>query len=178
VNKIIHVLWHTAAVICFSIGLYAVFTGNNYKDKNTEGFYFSNLNSLHSLLGLTAVILYSQNYLLGFISFLIPGVVLEWKQKYMPKHKFLGLFSLFAACFAALTGVMELTTEFGCGYDVDSADVNPAENYHLLTKGCQIANGIGIFVLLTAFLAGYTMINFEEKSKDEILLNVNNVDFK
>ena len=35
--------------------------------------------------------------------------------------------------FAVETGVVELVTELGvCEYDVTSADLNPAENYHLL----------------------------------------------
>ena len=38
--------------------------------------------------------------------------------------------------FAVETGVMELVVKIGvCGYDVTSADTNPAQNYHLLPGG-------------------------------------------
>mmetsp|Transcript_21102 Transcript_21102/g.47224 ORF Transcript_21102/g.47224 Transcript_21102/m.47224 type:complete len:86 (+) Transcript_21102:602-859(+) len=56
------------------------------------------------------------------------------------------------------TGLTELTTKLGCSYTVSSADWNPAHNYHRLSAGCQLANGIGIMVFLTALFAAYALI--------------------
>ena len=34
INKLVHSTFHVAAIVCFSTGLYAVFTGNNFTNKN------------------------------------------------------------------------------------------------------------------------------------------------
>eukprot|EP01038_Epipyxis_sp_PR26KG_P012001 gene12001-16068_t len=170
-NKSVHVMWHTAGVVCFSTGLAAVVIGNNYPNYNQEGSYYSNLNSLHSFLGLTAIILYGQNYCLGFLFFLVPNISEKFKIIYKSNHIFLGLFALIAAALAAETGIMELTTELGCGYTITAGagndthvvpDINPASHYHLLTTGCKVANGAGVFILLTVFFALYSLIDIGE----------------
>jgi cytochrome b-561 len=98
INKIIHTVWHCASIICFSIGLFAVF---DYINSENEG----NLTTIHAFLGLAAIALYGKNFLLGIAHFLIPGAVNEeWKSAYLPTHKFFGLFSLYTAGCAALTG--------------------------------------------------------------------------
>lgn len=40
----------------------------------------------------------------------------------------------------------------------DNADWNPTHNYHKLTDGCKLANGIGIVVLLSVFLCAYAIV--------------------
>jgi hypothetical protein len=155
-TKSLHVFLHTVGVVCFSVGLSAVLIGNNNKSKNDGNTYYSNFNSIHSFLGLAAIILYGQNYVLGFLHYLMP-VAVSKRKAYMPSHIFLGSFAFFAAVFAALTGAMELATEYGCHYEVTSPDTNPAEHYHLLTKGCKTLNGIAVLLLFTAFFAAYAL---------------------
>ena len=157
ITKALHVFFHTAAICCISIGLTAVFTGNNYTNKNTEGVYYPNFYSLHSMLGITAVSLYGLNYLIGIVTFLIPRVSADIRKSFLPHHVFIGTFALFAATFAVETGIMELATELGCSYDVTSADWNPAENYHKLPDGCRLANGIGVMVLITMFFCSFAL---------------------
>ncbi len=156
-TKPIHVVLHSLALICVTVGLSAVIIGNNYKSENTSGMYYANFYSIHSFVGLAAVILYTQNYILGFIHFLVPSVTSALRRAYMPTHKVLGIFSFFAACMAALTGLMELATEYNCSYSVSRPDVNPVGQYHLLSAGCRTMNGIAVLILVTALCAGIAL---------------------
>lgn len=157
-QKIIHATCHLLALVCISLGLTAVFVGNNNKDKNAEHTYYGNLSSLHSWLGLGAIVVYGQNYFLGFYHFFVSSVSKSSRQKYMPNHVFLGILAFVMSVLAAETGIMELATEFGCGYEVNHPDTNPAENYKDLTEGCRVANGAGIMILVTMILILYAML--------------------
>lgn len=158
-TKAFHTVTHTSAIICIALGLTAVFVSHNNSDKHEGDIeYYANMVTLHDLIGIAAVALYVLNYFLGFIHFLTPLLSDGMRKLYMPNHIFLGVFTFFVAVFAVETGVLELNTYNGCDYAVAKADLNPASNYHLLNDGCQLSNGIGIMVLLTAFLCSYALI--------------------
>lgn len=141
--------------------------GNNDTAKNVNHSYYPNLYTLHSFVGLGAIILYGTNYLLGFANFLlypVLGISNEVKAAYLPLHVFIGTFALFAAgkdinsrllyydsflqyyytVCAVESGIMELTSELiiddypACSYEVDSADVNPARHYSNLPSKCAL----------------------------------------
>ncbi len=177
-QKFIHATCHFLSTICISLGFAAVYVGNNEKSKNADHIFYTNFTSLHSFLGLSAIILYGQNYLLGILHFLVPSVSVEHRKSYMPNHVFLGTLSFVVAAMAAETGIMELTAELpaGCYYDVTEPDVNPAENYHLLPAGCRLGNGIGIMILITVILVLYTLIaqpivSEDNKAENERLIS-------
>ena len=157
-TKYIHALLHTAALLFVCIGLSAVIIGNNYTDHYTYHVYTANLYSLHSLLGLTAVILYFCNYLLGGFFFLTSYMSVDMKKLFKPNHIYIGVFTLFAAAMAAEAGIMELATEVGCHYGVTRADWNPAQNYHKLPDACKLSNGIGLMIFITVLFAGYALL--------------------
>jgi len=149
-TKYIHMICHSLAICCIVIGLTAVLV---HHDWPSNGIYFPNFYSLHSMIGITAVAIYSQNYWLGLLAYYFPNVMsMEFKKNYMPSHVLFGLFSFYLSAFSVVTGISEYTTEHGCSYTVTSADWNPASNYHLLPTGCQVANGVGILVLGVTFL--------------------------
>jgi hypothetical protein len=161
-TKWIHATLHSAAIIFVILGLVCVFVGNNYPDYN-GGSYYSNLHSLHSFLGMAAVVLFAQNYLLGLWHFLTPLSVVPvvYRKTYMPYHVFIGFFSLIAATMAVETGIMELITEYGkCDYDISSADINPAKNYADLPLACKLANGAGLCVFVAVLLCSFAMFDF------------------
>jgi hypothetical protein len=160
-TKSLHGILHTCSLCCLVIGLTCVIVGNNYPDYNTGGVYYPNLVTLHSFLGLSAIALYFQNWILGIFHFLLPVSIMsvERKKAYMPFHVFLGGFSFFAAVFAVETGIMELTTELGCYWDPTSPNLDPASTYHRLPNGCKYANGVGILVLVSAFLGAYALMD-------------------
>ena len=147
-------------------------TANNLPSKNPDGVYYSNLNSLHSFLGLSALTCYGANYMIGVCSFLLYswfGISEETKSKLLYCHLFLGTFTMFVSgwiiyfawkrvfkqiffdvVFAVETGVIELSTELGvCFYEVSSADVNPAQNYHLLPSKIKFVVNCKLSTLLS-----------------------------
>lgn len=161
--KPLHGILHFLAVVCICLGLAAVFQSNNIKSKNSAHIYYPNLFSLHSFIGLGAIILYFQNFLLGIISYGMPNMVsLPTKVMYMPIHAFLGMFAFITACCAILTGIMELNAESACDYGIttNEPDTNPAENYHKMPNGCVISNGAGVLVLVVLFCVVFTLQNY------------------
>ena len=100
INKILHVVFYVLAIICFSVGLKAVWKSH---DQDSSA-YKPNLYSLHSWLGLIAVLIFGQNFLFGFLHFLIPSTPIENRQSYMPYHIFFGTLSFISAVVAIETG--------------------------------------------------------------------------
>jgi hypothetical protein len=166
ITKTIHVVLHSVSLFCLIFGLTAVIVGNNYKSKNTSGSYYANFCSIHSFLGLSAIVLYCQNYIFGLLHFLYPWLSTERRVSYMPSHKVLGVFSFFAAIMAALTGLMELSAEYGCGYAVSHPDNDPLGNYHLLSAGCRTMNGIALLLFLTALFAAVALWDVVPKREE------------
>eukprot|EP01035_Chromulina_nebulosa_P018864 gene18864-24649_t len=158
VRKSIHGVLHTLSLMFVIMGLTAVIVGNNFTNYNTVGIYFANLFSLHSFVGLSALAVYFQNYLIGFLAYGLGVFSEDFKEKYLSNHVLFGLFALFLALAAVESGIMELFTEYGCGYEVTSADINPAANYHLMTEGCRLLNAIGMIVLVTVLAAVYAIL--------------------
>ena len=168
INKVIHTLFHTATVICFSVGLYAVFTGNNDPNKNdSESGYYPNLASLHSWIGIGTISLYCLNYLMGLVYFLFGVLSDESKRSFKPFHIALGWILLLMIGLAAETGIMELSAEsFQCGYDLTAPDTNPAQFYTSLTMGCRLANAAGLAILLTLVCIVYSLIDLTPEKVD------------
>lgn len=98
-NKMLHVLWFIGAIICMSIGLKAV-----WKSHNDKKPYKANLYTLHSMIGLGAVVLLSQNFVLGLLNFVSPFLSEQIKKLYKPNHIFLGVCTLVMATMAITTG--------------------------------------------------------------------------
>lgn len=98
-NKAMHAMWFVAAFVVMSIGLKAV-----WKSHDDKKPYKANLYTLHSMIGLSAVILLSQNFLLGFVSFVSPYLSDAVKKVYKPNHIFLGVCTLIMAVMAIVTG--------------------------------------------------------------------------
>jgi cytochrome b-561 len=172
-TKTFHGIMHTFGVTCIVLGICAVTIGNNYKSKNDAGTYYPNLYSLHSFIGLGAIIVYFQNFFFGVYHFLssVQSVPVESRRSYMPFHVFLGFFAFVLSLLAVQTGIAQLTGET-CAYEVDEPDLNPASHYHLLSYGCKLANGAGIMVMLVALFGLFALYNFrgEERKSESIYL--------
>jgi cytochrome b-561 len=100
VNKTIHVLCYTLAIVCFSVGLKAVWKSHDQHSNKL----IANLYSLHSWIGLTAVVLFGQNFVLGLLHFANPSTPVESRKSYMPTHIFLGVIAFITAVIAVETG--------------------------------------------------------------------------
>lgn len=151
-TKLIHGFLHSCGIVCLSIGLSAIFISNNYRNKNITDVYYPDLFSLHSFVGIGALILYGGNYVLGFFHYVMP-MPLHFKERYMPTHVFIGSFAFFAAIMAALTGLMELATEYNCQPTQDTADLDTSKQYLTMNSGCRLMNSTALVLFATAFCA-------------------------
>lgn len=100
VMKLVHAGLHLLAFILVAIALVAVFDFHNAAK-------IPNMYSLHSWLGLTAVILYCLQIVLGIALYLIPITPVSWKAAFMPLHVYSGLLLFTSIIAVALMGVTE-----------------------------------------------------------------------
>ncbi|XP_058046696.1 plasma membrane ascorbate-dependent reductase CYBRD1 [Ahaetulla prasina] len=98
--KLIHAGLHTVALTLAIISLVAVFDYHNAK-------MIPNMYSLHSWIGLTAVILYALQLVLGFVVFLLPFAPTSLRTAVMPIHTYSGLFIFGTVIATALMGITE-----------------------------------------------------------------------
>ncbi|KAM3607704.1 uncharacterized protein V6R79_012278 [Siganus canaliculatus] len=100
VMKFIHAGLNLLALILAIISLVAVFDFHN-------AFKIPNMYSLHSWLGLIAVILYCLQLVVGVGMYLIPITPVSWRAAFMPVHVYTGLFLFTSVIAVALMGITE-----------------------------------------------------------------------
>ncbi|XP_064455391.1 transmembrane ascorbate-dependent reductase CYB561-like isoform X3 [Ornithodoros turicata] len=103
-----------------------------------------NLYSLHSWLGLTAVILFSMQFFVGFVTFLFPGLGQLLRAKYLPLHVFFGLAIFVMAVAAALMGITEKLI----------FKLTPG-GYSAMPNEAYLANFLGLLLVIFASLVVY-----------------------
>ncbi|XP_049449701.1 plasma membrane ascorbate-dependent reductase CYBRD1 [Epinephelus fuscoguttatus] len=100
IMKFIHAGLNLLAFILAVISLVAVFDFHNAAK-------IPNMYSLHSWLGLTAVILYCLQLVLGVGMYLIPITPASWRAAFMPLHVYSGLLIFTGVIAVALMGITE-----------------------------------------------------------------------
>uniref|UniRef100_A0A665W3N4 Plasma membrane ascorbate-dependent reductase CYBRD1 n=1 Tax=Echeneis naucrates TaxID=173247 RepID=A0A665W3N4_ECHNA len=98
--KFIHAALNLVAFIFAVISMVAVFDFHNAAN-------IPNMYSLHSWLGLTAVILYCLQLVLGVGIYLIPATPVSWRAAFMPLHVYSGLLLFTSVIAVALMGITE-----------------------------------------------------------------------
>jgi cytochrome b-561 len=100
--KIVHAGLLLTSLILGIVGLVAVFDSHNKPIPPIPNMY-----SLHSWIGLTSVILFGLQWILGFLSFLFPKLSDNFRRFYLPHHKFWGVVIFALCCIAAVIGITE-----------------------------------------------------------------------
>jgi cytochrome b-561 len=100
--KIVHAVLQVGVMAFAITALIAAFDSHNKRDQPIPNMY-----SLHSWVGLVAVILFSLQWVIGFVSFLFPKLSDGLRAAYLPHHKFWGLAIFTLICAAALMGITE-----------------------------------------------------------------------
>ncbi|XP_070587847.1 plasma membrane ascorbate-dependent reductase CYBRD1 isoform X2 [Erythrolamprus reginae] len=98
--KLIHAGLHTVTLTLAIISLVAVFDFHNAQK-------IPNMYSLHSWIGLTAVILYALQLVLGIVVFLLPFAPTSLRTAVMPIHTYSGLLIFGTGIATALMGITE-----------------------------------------------------------------------
>ncbi|OQR73332.1 cytochrome b561-like [Tropilaelaps mercedesae] len=135
--KLIHTFLHFSAFLMVVGGLKTVLDSHNYAEpKPIPNFY-----SLHSFVGLTAVIMFGIQFIAGFLSFLYPGIRKTLRTRYLPLHVFGGTMIFILSTCAALMGITE--------------KIIYSYNYSSLPIGAQVGNTFGVFLVVFAMLVFY-----------------------
>jgi len=152
--KIIHAVIMILVFFLTVIALIAVFDFHNLKD-------IPNMYSFHSYVGLLTVILFSFQWLAGFLIFLKPGLKSHLRAAYLDIHVFFGLMIFVSACASAFTGFTEKTI-FGIWF----------KKHDKYDPEFVIANITGYTIFVFAALVVYLAVNpkfkrIEKKEKSE-----------
>jgi len=102
-TKLLHVVIHSMILVFVIVALKAVFDSHNLNAKGP----IPNLYSLHSWIGLSTVILFCFQYVCGFTTFLFPGLAMSTRQRFLPLHKFAGMFIFIVANMSVMMGISE-----------------------------------------------------------------------
>ncbi|XP_030570876.1 cytochrome b reductase 1 isoform X1 [Drosophila novamexicana] len=136
--KLTHAGIHLAAFVLTVIALKTVFDSHNLVDPPIPNMY-----SLHSWLGLSAVIIFCLQYVAGFMAFLVPGMRENYKIALMPLHIYFGLFGFTLAIASAVMGLTE------------KAIFTLGANYSTLPAAAVLTNIIGVLYIIFGALVVY-----------------------
>lgn len=145
--KVFHGLFHILAFVAAVVGLKAVFDFHNQNG-------IPNMYSLHSWCGLVTVLLFSLQYLFGFMSFFWPGAAISLRDMYMPIHKYFGLAILFLSAVSAISGINE---------KLFFVFKKAGDKYSEFPHGAVLGNCLGLSVLAYILVVGYIVYNPEWK---------------
>lgn len=137
--KITHATIHALAFFFTVYGLIAAFDSHNYAKPSIPNLY-----SLHSWIGLSAVIVFACQYVVGFIAFLFPMLKEPLRVFYMPIHIFFGLLGFVMAIAACLLGINE-----------KAFFAMPNGEYGQLPSQALLVNCIGLLIALYGSLVVY-----------------------
>ncbi|XP_053139661.1 lysosomal membrane ascorbate-dependent ferrireductase CYB561A3 [Hemicordylus capensis] len=139
--KLLHAALTLTAFILVVLGLVAVFEFHNKKN-------IANMYSLHSWVGLTAVLLFSCQWLMGFACFLLPWAPLWMRALYKPIHVFFGSSILSLVVAACISGINEkLFFELK----------NESNPYSNLPAEAWLANILGVLILVFGLLVVWAL---------------------
>ncbi|XP_060559980.1 transmembrane ascorbate-dependent reductase CYB561-like isoform X1 [Ruditapes philippinarum] len=152
--KIVHGAIHLGALIFASVALKAVFDSHNLKMKDGQPAPIPNLYSLHSWIGIIAVIMFGLQWVCGFIAFFFPKLGFAGRTLYMPHHVFWGLTVFGLACAAALTGITEKAFILMFAADF---------KYSGLPSEGVVINCLGLSIIMLAVVVFYLVTRPEYK---------------
>lgn len=127
------------AFVCAVVGLVAVFDAHNSSVPPRPNLY-----SLHSWIGLSAVILFAAQYLFGFVFYMYPTMSQSLRVSFMPLHVFFGTFGFIMCMAAALMGITETVTTGVPDFAELPAVV---QLFNLLGVSVAIFGGLVVFLL-------------------------------
>ena len=160
VTKLVHGSGWLVAMGSATVGLIAVFKSHN----DSASGYIANLYSLHSWIGVTVILLYVAQFLVGVQAFGGPLASQTWsltgKALFLRFHVVIGPLVYFLTGVTILLGIQEKEGFVGCSYHVDSADVFPIQHLGKIPSPCLVSHLLGLLVLLTLISTGIALADF------------------
>ncbi|XP_063145254.1 lysosomal membrane ascorbate-dependent ferrireductase CYB561A3 isoform X2 [Candoia aspera] len=159
--KVLHATLTLVAFVLVVLGLEAVFEFHSVQK-------IPNMYSLHSWLGLSAVLLFSCQWLMGFASFLMPWTPIWFRALYKPIHVFFGSTILALAIASCISGINEKLF-FRLKNSTTPYSKLPAEAWLANILGMLIVV-FGVLVLLGLAIPGWKCPDVNSQDMREPLL--------
>ncbi|XP_005408218.1 PREDICTED: cytochrome b ascorbate-dependent protein 3 [Chinchilla lanigera] len=140
--KALHAALHLVAFVFAVVGLVAVFRYHSHSK-------VAHLYSLHSWLGLAAVILFACQWFLGFAVFLLPWAPLWLRSLLKPLHVFFGAAILALSMASVISGINE---------KLFFSLKNTTAPYQSLPSEAIFANSTGLLVVAFGMLVLYVLL--------------------
>ncbi|XP_012368271.2 cytochrome b ascorbate-dependent protein 3 isoform X2 [Octodon degus] len=140
--KALHAALHLVAFVVTVVGLVAVFRYHSHAG-------VPHLYSLHSWLGLSTVVLFACQWLLGFAIFLLPWASLWLRSLLKPLHVFFGATILALSMASVISGINEKLL-----FSLKNATVP----YQSLPSEAIFANSTGLLVVAFGMLVLYVLL--------------------
>ncbi|KAF0697098.1 Aste57867_12205 [Aphanomyces stellatus] len=138
-NKLIHIVCHSLSIVSVLVGTIAVF-----RFHNDQGI--PNLYSLHSWVGISTLLVFGSQYIIGFLVYFYPGVQLKLRMSWMPYHVGAGVGIMALVGLTVVSGILEkLTFNGSCNINgvLDGFAVTG-----LMALDCIVGNTTGLLVFL------------------------------
>lgn len=172
VRKVLHTLGHLSVVIMVGVGLYCVGQGkdgqNSYSAYTGSKKYFAHMSSVHSWVGIVALMLYFQQFVIGIFGFWVNQFGEDWKKWYMTLHRPIGIASLVVNTITILMGIQEYQSSLEtCEYK-DAIFTKPTDaQYAKLPEACRVSSSGALFLVFSVILALYALIpNVTKKNQN------------
>jgi len=168
-KKQLHLFLHAIALVLAYFGIYAVFKSHN----DAKPVPLQNLYSMHSWIGMTAVVIYTLQYVIAFVYFYLRAGSNDFRGAVKRKHMPTGKLLVAAVLAAVLSGIQEKLTFNGtCTFvpkdDDDDHDDDMDQHSRILHEGhesgemtfdCYLGNVIGILVFFLGCYVLYLLFN-------------------
>uniref|UniRef100_A0A5K3F591 Cytochrome b561 domain-containing protein n=1 Tax=Mesocestoides corti TaxID=53468 RepID=A0A5K3F591_MESCO len=125
--KAVHAVLMLLSLLFSVVGLKSAFDSHNLRA-------IPNMYSLHSWIGLVTIILFSLQWVIGLVTFLVPSIPLRLRATILPLHTSMGLFLFCCAIAACISGITEKNFFGG--------------EYSNLPIASMLSNFMGIFIVV------------------------------
>jgi cytochrome b-561 len=165
VAKLLHGMAWAIAALCGGVGVLAVVKSHN---DPLSGFV-ANLYSLHSWVGVFVIVLYTIQFMSGFVTFggvfwSGPTTTPSFKASVLAVHYFVGPLVYLLTAATILLGLQEKEGFVGCAYKVTQADTFPLSHFGDIPFVCRVSHLLGIVVLAMTCCTLFAMHNFSRGS--------------
>lgn len=142
--KLLHAGMLLLALILSILGLCAVF--DNHNAQNIPNVY-----SLHSWVGISTVILFASQWVVGFTAFLLPCSPLEFRKLIKPTHVWMGAIILVLSTVSCISGINEKL------FFALKGNGNVTQPYKNLPPEALFANFLGVLIVAFGLVVLYIL---------------------
>lgn len=170
IATVVHILFQCLGAVSMGLGLYAVLLSESRR----TGYVAQLYSTMHSVLGITAIIAFCLNYSLGscmaILKRFFPHSLWRKHIDLRNNHRKLGAMVLVICGMAGVTGIMN-KQPLGVCYPI-----NRSEGSSSIPTSCKISIGLGVVLLLAIVMVLLTALERSEIAMAETSLTISGED--